>query len=173
MAYYNPYVSLIDQANAGPLGGAAAGFMTGGPIGAAVGGITGMLGRRRAFGQLSDSVRAIQSPDTVDVDEYGKPVFNSASAIEATQTMNELNSASRRKRRGLRGLFASNDDRILAHGMSMKANMINNGLQSERDSFNSQMMDYNNQQMALQQYNQLLNNQNRFNNLYNIGTSLY
>jgi len=174
MAYFNPYTQLIDQADMSPLGGAAAGFLQGGPVGAAIGGISGMLNSRRAFRQADEAVRTVdENPDLVGVDIYGKPTFNSAGAVEATQSMNELSSASRKRRRGLRGLFGSHDSHKLAGDMQIKAHNIAQGLQSQRDMFNSQTMDYNNQQAAMAQYNQLLNNQNRMNNLYNIGTSLY
>lgn len=174
MAYFNPYVQMIDQANAAPLAGATSGFMQGGPIGAIAGGISGVMARRSAFRKANDAIQAIDpNPDLTDTDVYGRPTFNSSAAIEATQTMNQLGSASKRKRKGLRGLFATSDDRIMGHQMDIKSRMINEGLQSGRDQFNTQMVDYNNQQLAMAQYNQLLNNQNRLNSLYNIGTSLY
>ena len=174
MSYYNPYVQMLDQANAAPLGGAAAGFLQGGPAGAVIGGVTGMLQRRAAFGKVDDALRQLDTnPDLVDTDPYGRPVFNSAGALDATHTMNDLNGAVKRRKKGLRGLFANSDDLILNSQMSIKAGMLNNGLQDQRDLFNNQMTSYNEQQAAMAQYNQLLNQSNRLNNLYSIGTSLY
>ena len=173
MAYFNPYVQMLDQANAAPVAGFASGFMQGGPVGGIIGGISGVIKRRNAYRQADEALDALEPDSLVDTDIYGRPVFNSAEALQQTANINDLNRAAGRKRRGLRKLFRSNDDVILGAKMDMKSQALQTGLQDERNKFNSQMEDYNAQQLAMSQYNQMLNNTNRLNNLYNIGTSLY
>lgn len=173
MAYYNPYTQLIDQAKAAPIAGVASGFATGGPIGAVIGGITGLINRRRGYQQADQMVGALESPDLVDTDVYGRPTFNSAAALQTTQDITGLQNAVKKGKRGFRKLFRSQDDIMLAHKMGMQSENLQQGLQAGRNQFNTQMMDFNNRQSAMTQYNQLLNNQNRLNSLYSIGTSLY
>ena len=170
----NPYDFSTN--NFAPLSGAAQGFLTGGPIGAAVGAIGGMLQRRESFRKAQDNLNAI--PDNIDASTIdpatGRPVFNSRAAIEGTATMDNINSALRKKRKGFfRRAFASNDDKILQHQMGLKIGRLDQSLESERQDFNTNMQDFNAQQLAMTRYNKLRNNQDRLNNLYSIGTSLY
>lgn len=166
----NPYD--FNTNSAAPLVGAAQGFATGGPVGAVIGGVAGVINRRESYKQASNNVKNINgSVDLSGVDPItGKPTFNSGAAIEATTTIDSLNNSNKKRRKGL---FRTGDDLALAHGMQLKANELSGGLQTGRDEFNSSMRNYNAQQQAMTQYNQLLNNQNRLRSLYSIGTQLY
>lgn len=168
----NPYDFSVN--NAAPFTGAAQGFATGGPVGAAIGAVAGVINRRESFKRADQNLERIDpNADLVDYGVDGAPTFNSQAAVNASQDMNMLYKASRKRRKGLGRLFAGHDDRVLSAKLGMKAGMIDQNLQAGRQQFNQEKMAFNDQQLAMTQYNQLMNNQNRMRNLYSIGTSLY
>lgn len=178
MAYFNPY-DIPSQTRFSPISMAASGASIGnsivpgigGVIGAGAGAITGYLAREHAYNQASNSLNDEHLQDIIDIDIYGKPTFNSSAALAANQSIDTLISSGKRDKRFR--LFGSAARRKFGKNEETTAGRFTNELQSSRDQFNNQMMNYNNQQAAMAQYNQLLNNQSRLNNLYSIGTSLY
>lgn len=180
MAYYNPY-EVSNQENLAPLSGAASGAAAGNSvlpgIGTAIGAVVGAAGgffkRDAAYKEAIDTLRGTHTPTIVDNDPFGRPTFNSDAAAATDTYVNQLRKDSKKNRRKSRITMGFAGRRKLSVEQNSTANRLSNELQTARDTYNNEMLNYNNMQTAWTQYNQMINNQNRLNTLYNIGTSLY
>jgi hypothetical protein len=153
--------------------GSAQGLASGGVIGAIIGGVTSQIG---TFSKVNKNLNKLDTNvNATDIDPItGRPVYRSQAAINANSTYNDLE-------KGKKAIDRSFDPMTQTAGwftgtrkkIKRKQRELNQGLMAANQNYNDKAVLANQQQMAQDQYSQLMNNQSRMQNLYSIGTSLY
>jgi hypothetical protein len=149
------------------------GFASAGPFGAIIGGAIAQLGTfnkvHNNLGKLDRSVAGTQG-----VDAYGRPIYNAGGIANQYKNLNALKKGAYRT---THTVDPGQPTIALIRGTRRKLRKAARDVQTNigyaNQDYTNKTNAYNQQEMAMNQYNQLLNNRNRMNTLYNIGTQLY
>lgn len=149
------------------------GFASGGPIGAIAGGAIAQLGTfNRVHSNLDRLDRSVAG--TQGVDAYGRPIYNSSGVANQYRNLAALKKGAYRT---THTLDPGQPTIALIRGTRRKLRKAARDVQTNigyaNQDYTNKTNAYNQQEMAMNQYNQMLNNRNRLNTLYNIGTQLY
>jgi hypothetical protein len=140
--------------------------LSGGPIGAIVGGITSQVG---TFSKVNKNLKALKpNISGYTVDENGSPTFNAGAFTSANQTLNEL-------KEGQRKIKKSKDPAThvfdAAFGTRRKLNRKEDEMRmailGEKQAFNAQNLQYQQQQLARRAY------EDQISNVYGISNRYY
>lgn len=146
--------------------GSGQGLMSGGVIGAIVGGVGAQVGQFRNINKNLEKVDT--SIEGVTFDAYGRPVYSGGNVNAAFGTMGELN-------KGLDKLNKTHIDpatNLFSSGfgtrrkIKRKRAQLAQGITQAQQSFNEADLNYRNQMLAEQSYRDRLNNDGRMYSLY-------
>lgn len=146
--------------------GSGQGLAAGGPIAAALGGITAQVGQ---FRNVNENLRNLNtSVDSVTYDAYGRPVYQGSNLVNAQQNLNELDSGINKLNKThldpATNLFSS------AFGtrrrMKRKRAELSQGIQSAQQQYNQAEQNFRNQSIQRSEYYDRLNDRSRLYNLY-------
>lgn len=145
--------------------GSGQGLMSGGPIGAIVGGITAQAGQ---FSKINKNLKNLQTGvEGTTYDEYGRPVYAGENIANANANINELD-------KGEKALKFKGDPATQMFAkvfgtkkkIRRKRGALQRGIQQAQAGFNEADVTARNQANAMEDYFERLNPQGRMNNLY-------
>lgn len=153
--------------------GSGQGLLQGGVIGAIAGGIAGQVGTWKNAIQNVKNVNTGVNVAGVDP-VTGRPLYNGQNVIDANKTMGALDKGAKKAEKSYDPLnFVINGFSGLSRKARGKRAQLGRSIQVGKDDYNRKAETFNQQELAMAQYNEMVNNQSRLRNLYSIGTKLY
>jgi hypothetical protein len=146
--------------------GSGQGFMSGGAIGAIVGGATAQIGQFRNVNKALDNLDT--SVEGVSYDAYGRPVYQGGNIVNANANINALN-------KGVRKLNKTHLDpatNVISsltgtrRRMKRKRDALTRSIQQSQQAYNTADVKYRNQASQYEDYMERANSNNRMYNLY-------
>ncbi len=150
--------------------GSAKGFASGGPWGAIIGGSLAQLG---TFNKVHENLNNLQTGvNATQTDALGRPMYSGTDVTHAQHNLNAL-------RKGVKAINTSVDPathlistiRGTERQLQRKRKALHLGVQAAQRDFNASANTYNQNQLAMNQYRDIMNKNNRMRSLYNIGNS--
>jgi hypothetical protein len=153
--------------------GSAKGFASGGPWGAIIGGAVAQL---ETFNKVHANLKKLDdSVNTVQRDAAGRPMYSGVDVTNAQRNIGALRKGLKATHTGLSGsTHVISWVRGTGKALRRKQKRLTQSIQAGQQDFNNQAQAANSQDLAMDQYRQITNKNNRFRSLYNIGNqSLY
>jgi hypothetical protein len=148
--------------------GSAKGFGSGGPVGAIIGGAVAQL---ETFNKVHNNLKKLDdNVNTIQTDSLGRPMYAGADVVNAQRNINALRRGLKATHTGLSGsTHAISWIRGTGKALRRKQRRLRESIQAGQQDYNRKAQELSGNQLAMDQYSQIMNKGNRLRSIYNIG----